>query len=67
MLGAGRLLTLFSPFITTQKKRFYKDKEQNQNTKKALGKQEVSLGESGSFIRGKSEFPLGKVQRAEKG
>ena len=48
-------------------KRFYKDKGQNQNTKKALGKQEVSLGESGSFIRGKSEFPLGKVQRVEKG
>jgi hypothetical protein len=48
-------------------KRFYKDKGQNQNTKKALWKQEVSLGESGSFIRGKSEFPLGKVQRAEKG
>jgi hypothetical protein len=50
-------------------KRFYKGKGQNQNAKKALGKQEVSLGESRSFVRGKSEFPLGKVQvakRAEK-
>jgi hypothetical protein len=46
---------------------FYKDKEQNQDTKRALGKQEISLGESGSFVRGKSKFPLRKVQRAEKG
>ena len=48
-------------------KRFYKGKGQNQNAKKALGKQEVSLGESRSFVSGKSEFPLGKVQEAEKG
>ena len=46
---------------------FYKDKEQNQDTKRALGKQEVSLGESGSFGRWKSKFPLGKVQEAKKG
>ena len=31
-----------------------------------MGKQEVSLGESGSFVRGKSEFPLRKVKEAEK-
>ena len=47
-------------------KRFYKGKRQNQNAKKALGKQEVSLGESRSFVRGKSEFPLGKVQEAKR-
>jgi hypothetical protein len=46
-------------------KRFYKCKRQNLNAKKALRKRKVSLGESGSFVRGKSEFPLGKVQRAE--
>ena len=27
----------------------------------------VSLGESGGFVRGKSEFRLGKVRRAENG
>ena len=32
-----------------------------------MGKREVSLGESGSFDRGKSEFPLRKVQEAEMG
>jgi hypothetical protein len=48
-------------------KSLYKCKGQNYNIKKALGKQEVSLGESGSFVRGKSEFPLRKVQEAEKG
>ena len=32
----------------------------------ALGKRRVSLGESGSFVRGKSEFPLWKVKEAEK-
>ena len=40
---------------------------QKQGTERALWKREVSLGESGSFVRGKSEFPLGKVQEAEKG
>ena len=33
---------------------------------RALGKLGVSLGESGGFVRGKSEFPLRKVQGAEK-
>ena len=41
--------------------------QKKQDTERALGKQEVSLGESGGFVRGKSEFPLGKVQEAEKG
>ena len=67
MLGAGRLLTLFSPFITTQKNIFTKFRPKKQNTKSILRKQEVSLGESGSFVRGKSKFPLGKVQEAEIG
>ena len=31
-----------------------------------MGKQEVSLGESRSFVRGKSEFHLGKVQEAKR-
>ena len=37
------------------------------SAERALGKREVSLGESGSFVRGKSGFPLGKVQKAEMG
>ena len=32
---------------------------------RALGKLGVSLGESGGFVRGKSEFALRKVQGAE--
>ena len=38
-----------------------------QGLESALGKRRVSLGESGSFVRGKSEFPLWKVKEAEKG
>ena len=45
----------------------YRIDAQNPNTKRVLGKREVSLGESGSFVRGKSRFPLGKVQRAKMG
>ena len=32
-----------------------------------MWKRKVSLGESGSFVRGKSEFPLRKVQGAKMG
>ena len=38
-----------------------------QTVESGLGKRRVSLGESGSFVKGKSEFPLRKVQEAEKG
>ena len=38
-----------------------------QTVESGLGKRRDSLGESGSFIKGKSEFPLRKVQEAEKG
>ena len=31
-----------------------------------MGKRRVSLGESGRFVKGKSEFPLRKVKEAEK-
>ena len=31
-----------------------------------MGERRVSLGESGRFVKGKSEFPLRKVLRAEK-
>ena len=31
-----------------------------------MGKRKVSLGESGRFVKGKSEFPLRKVKEAEK-
>jgi hypothetical protein len=40
---------------------------QSLNVERTLGKQEVSLGESGSFLRGKLKFPLGKVKEAEIG
>ena len=33
---------------------------------KALGKRIVSFGESGGFVKGKSEFPLRKVQGPER-
>ena len=36
------------------------------SVEKALGKQIVSLGESGGFVGGKSWFPLTKVLGAEK-
>ena len=49
------------------KKSLYRIKTRKQDTERALGKLEVSLGESGSFVRGKSGFPLGKVQRAKTG
>ena len=31
-----------------------------------MGERRVSLGESGRFVKGKSEFPLRKVKEAEK-
>ena len=49
------------------KKSLYRIKVRKQDAERALGKREVSLGESGSFVRGKSEFPLRKVQEAEMG
>ena len=45
----------------------YRKKACKLSVKRALGKRVVSLGESGGFVRGKSEFPLTKVQKAEKG
>jgi hypothetical protein len=50
-----------------RKKSLYRMDAQSLNVERALGKREVSLGESGSFLRGKSEFPLGKVKEAEIG
>ena len=38
-----------------------------QTVESGFWKRRVSLGESGSFVKGKSEFPLRKVQEAEKG
>ena len=49
------------------KKILYIIETRKQDTKRALGKREVSLGESRSFVRGKPGFPLGKVQRAKIG
>ena len=49
------------------KKSLYRIKMRKQDAERALGKRKVSLGESGSFVRGKSGFPLGKVQRAKTG
>ena len=49
------------------KKSLYRMKMRKQDAERALGKRKVSLGESGSFVRGKSGFPLGKVQRAKTG
>jgi hypothetical protein len=46
---------------------FYRKEVCKLSVKRALGKRVVSLGESGGFVRGKSEFPLTKVQKAEKG
>ena len=45
---------------------FYRKEVGKLIVESALGKRVVSLGESGGFVRGKSEFPLRKVQRAEK-
>ena len=49
------------------KKSLYRMKMRKQDAERALGKRKVSLGESGSFVRGKSGFPLWKVQRAKTG
>ena len=45
----------------------YRTEAREQAVESALGKRRVSLGESGSFVRGKSEFPLWKVKEAEMG
>ena len=50
-----------------QKKSLYRTEAGSQAEESALGKQRVSLGESESFVRGKLEFPLRKVQEAKKG
>ena len=49
------------------KKSLYRTKMRRQVVESALGKQRVSLGESGGFVRGKLEFPLTKVQETEIG
>ena len=45
----------------------YRTEAREQAVESALGKRRVSLGESRSFVRGKSEFPLWKVKEAEMG
>ena len=49
------------------KKCFYIIGYEKQGIESTLGKRKVSVGESGSFVRGKSEFPLRKVKEAELG
>ena len=44
---------------------FYRKEVCKLSAERALGKLGVSLGESGGFVKGKSEFPLRKVQGAE--
>ena len=46
---------------------FYRKEVCKLSAEKALGKLGVSLGESGGFVRGKSEFPLRKVKKAKMG
>ena len=50
-----------------KRKSLYRMVALKQGLESALGKRRVSLGESGSFVRGKSEFPLWKVKEAEMG
>jgi len=45
---------------------FYRREMHNLIAEKALGKRIVSFGESGGFVKGKSEFPLRKVQGPER-
>ena len=48
-------------------KSLYRKKDLKKVVESALGKRIVSLGESGSFVWGKSEFPLRKVKEAGMG